>query len=110
MKHLSLAVMALSLQRVAALLSATASKSSSKDARKEAFRDTVLRSLPDIKTVIALHHNLLKAGSERAPTVSGASETPPELQLRCEGTYVQRPHNSGLWSKNKLEQIKHKPL
>ena len=53
---------------------------------KEAFRDCVLRSLPDMKTVIALHHNLLKAedlGGRQA--VAGGNEVPPELQLRSEG-------------------------
>ena len=84
MKHLSLAVVALSLQRAAALLDATTTNAS-KDIEREAFRDSVLRSLPDIKTVIALHHNLVKGGKVGAQAVSGGSEAPPELWLRSEG-------------------------
>ena len=89
-KHLSLSVMVLSLQRVGAVLEATASHSSEGSMEKEAFRDCVLRSLPDMKTAIALHHNLLKGeevGGRQA--VAGGSEVPPELQLRSEGVCAE---------------------
>lgn len=56
----------------------------------EAFRDSVLRSLPDMKTVIALHHNLLKGDEVGTQAVTLGSEIPPELRLRSEGVCRER--------------------
>ena len=83
-KHLSLEVLALSLQRAAAVLEPTDS-STTGGVEGEGLRDSVLRSLPDMKTIIALHHNLLKGGEVGAQAVTVGSETPPELRLRSEG-------------------------
>ena len=90
-KHLSLAVLVLSLQRAAAVLEAIAS-STAEGVEGETFRDSVLRSLPDMKTVIALHHNLLKGDEVGAQPVTLGGETPPELRLRSEG--VCREHTA----------------
>ena len=82
MKYLTLSVIKCGLRRALELFECSGSSSASP--LLSLFKDALLRQLPDVKTLISLHHNIVKKTiSKQQPPAQG--EIPPELALREKG-------------------------
>ena len=82
MKHYSLSVLNLCLNRALPLVEE--GDHNIRDGGLKEFRDDLVRLLPDVKTLISLHHNLSK-GKETVKKEEQVDVLPSDLVARIKG-------------------------